>query len=206
MVDIVQIGNPSRLAAQIENIETMSPDLDERLRYGELTKEDREWITDRYEELQLVLHRIKRALWFVNVNGTITITQRIVISAENLTTTDVTDDTLITNGTPIDFRWNDPRTQDYSINVGPGQSVEPWILLRDHAHNILSYQVVKSGGVRSLEPRLGICMSVFDQPTHLQAFEWDTSDPDEDVLTPVDWVVGWTVDLRQQIAIGIPPL
>ena len=202
MVGIVQTGNPSRLKALVENLETMPLDLDERLRYGTLSREDKEWCVDRYEELQLILKKLKSALWFVNINGTITITQRIVIAAEHLTTTDVANDTLITHGTPIPFRWNDPRTQDYSINPGVGQSVEPWVLLRDHAHNIDAYRINWTGTVLALEERMGIAMSVFDQPTYLQAMEWDATHN----LVGVDWPIGWTVDLRQQIALGIPPL
>jgi hypothetical protein len=187
------------------NIDTIPEELKERLKNRDIMWGDVEWIIDRYEQLQMVLEGLSRKIINIEINmgGIVTITQSIPeIQAVHLTTTDVTNDTLITKGSPEDFAWYDPRTKDVSIVPAPGQGVTPWVLLMDTVHNIESLTGFKSGMAIDITDRDGICLPVPDEPTHLQRYAWDASK----VLKPKAWPLGWRVDLRQQIAKELPPL
>jgi hypothetical protein len=153
---------------------------------------------------QAILRQIEAALADINdefidikVNlyaGAIFVTQRFEITASDLTTKDVANDILITDGSPVPFRWN-VAVFPYSISVGFGQSVEPWMKLNDTTHNNDAFRKEWDGLDWVDVERSGLCMSVFDEPEQLQCYEWDSH-----ILTPKAWVIGQTVQLTQIVS------
>lgn len=166
---------------------------DVRNRLMEMNDPKINWALERYDELQKILNdHCESIRWIVVHSGQgVVVTQRFKIEQKHLETKDVVNDTLLTDGAPIPFVWNIAPFK-YSISVGFGESVEPWIKLNDLNHNILAHRIETVAGVKTVKERHGICLSIFDEPTKLQRFEWDS-----DILKPYAWTIGQTVDLEQ---------
>lgn len=183
-----------RIRGQATCAETMPDQMRDRILKGELVLSDLQWFIFQYDQIIASCNGMKR--WVQNVNNFANITcvtQRFEITAAHLSTKDVANDILITTGSPIDFRWN-VAVFPHSISVGFGESVEPWVKLNDTTHNNDAFRKEWSGTEWVDVERSGLCLSVFEEPTQLQCYEWDSH-----ILKPKAWVIGQTVQLIQLV-------
>lgn len=184
-------------------IDTMNEDIKSRIITGNLLFEDYQWIIDRYEQLQMLLDEKDKI--FLNLKAyfgrKITVTQKLTVTADALTQTTVMNDTLITKGNPIGFRWDDPRFQDRSINVNVATGVQPWEhiwSLKAHARRAVQPVVDEDTGVITWRLGEGMVTHVYNQKTYLQRLEWQQIGG-KWKLRPYHWKIGMEVDLTQDI-------
>jgi len=165
-----------------------------RLKSGTYYQGDIDFLLEQYEKMRQSCEYGRAAIRNLSDrSNSVLVTQRFEITAAFLLTTDVSNDTLITTGSPSAFRWN-IAVFPYAVSVGFGESVEPWVKLNDTTHNNDAFKATWSGSAWTLSERSGLCLSVYQQPTHLQCLEWDSH-----ILKPKAWVIGQTVQLVQLI-------
>lgn len=186
-------------------IDTLEQEIQTRIISGLGTHEDIQWFFTQYEKLQMLLDEkdqilAELSLWF----GKVTVTQKLTITSDHLTTTTVADDTLITLGSPRAFAWNDPRFQDRSINIEVGTGVQPWEHIWSwKAHPRRAVQPVMDESTAEISWRKGEGMvtHVFKKPTYLQRIEWQQIGG-KWKLWPMAWDIGTQVDLTQDIVLA----
>lgn len=148
-------------------------------------------IADNFTDLQ----------YFVNISGGLVIAYKeLTIASGDLTTTVVSNDTLITvSQTDTEFNWNDPRLMHLrSINLEPALGVEPMGFVIDtsaHINPAVLHSVAANGTVTH-NLQMDCVSTAPGQPTHLIRRQWVNTGGVWD-LDPIAWTVGQTLHLAQ---------
>jgi len=144
--------------------------------------------------------------WISLAGGVAFVYQKLTIAATDLATTEVANDTLMTTGSPIGFRWDDPRCFR-SIHVEPATGVYPWDFVWDrktHINPSIQHAVDPVTGVITHETGQDAVTQVYAQPSYLQRLRWTASAPFK--LSPLAWEVDQHVELLQLIPTGVDAL
>lgn len=157
-----------------------------------------------WRKLQLKLNILQLSLQDIHViirGGLLALAyQEITITDDDLAETTVADDTLITvSGTPIKFKWSDPRLLfARTVNLEPATGVEPMGFVMDtgvHINPAVLHSVDDAGAVTH-NLQMDCVTPVPDQHTYLQRRQWVNTDGVWD-LDAVAWEVGQTLHLSQ---------
>lgn len=186
---------PIELRLDIESLFTYSEEEPTREKWRQL-QSILGTIQEEFERLRKIIHDIGGVVWT---------RQKLTIAATDLTTTEEANDTLITSGSPLPFRWDDPRIDKCrSMNVEPATGVFPWPHVWDRkAHIAPSIQPVVDPATGNVTHRKAEdCVTqVYAQPTYIQRLQW------QDVggvwkLYAKAWEVGQKVEIVQAIVVG----